>query len=106
MLEYEKELVRQWSSAVVDESIASLRSFILVKISRTEVLGVNDGLSHSSVPVFRPNFHENLSVLIREAKSISQLGHEIPSLAKDVVLQEDIYQSHLNGTACLDAEID
>ena len=97
VLEYEKELVRQWSSAVVDESIASLRSFILVKISRTEVLGVNDGLSHSSVPVFRPNFHENLSVLIREAKSISQLGHEIPSLAKDVVLQEDIYQSHLNS---------
>lgn len=58
---------------------------------------MNDGLSHSSVPVFRPNFHENLSVLIREAKSISQLGHEIPSLAKDVVLQEDIYQSHLNS---------
>ena len=58
---------------------------------------MNGRLPHSSVPLFRPNFHENLSVLISEAKSISQLGHEIPSAAKAVVLQEDVYRSHLNS---------
>ena len=97
VLDYEKELVRDWSSTVVDESAASLRSFILIKDPITEVLGVNGRLPHSSVPLFRPNFHENLSVLISEAKSISQLGHEIPSAAKAVVLQEDVYRSHLNS---------
>ena len=97
VLDYEKELVRKWSSEVVDESLTSLRSFILIKDPMPGLLCVNGGLSQLSVPTFRPNFHENLSVLMHEAKSISQLGHEIPSAAKDFVLQEDVYRYHLNS---------
>jgi len=98
VLEYEKELVRQWSSSVVDESVAGLRAFVLVKISaRKDVLIGCNRLSRAAVPVYRPNFNDNLSVLIREAKGISQLGHEIPSAAKDVILQEDTYRAHLNS---------
>jgi len=45
VLDYEKELVRNWSSEVVDESLTSLRSFILIKDPMAGLLCVNGGLS-------------------------------------------------------------